>query len=70
LPGYNVERAKAMSDSDVDALLNETEGKLTLHEMEHADDVMLERAGVISRDQVHVGGVMDTRSAQKPVSPL
>jgi hypothetical protein len=29
---------------------------------------MLERAGVCSRKQVTVGGVMDTRSAQKPVS--
>ena len=36
--------------------------------MEHADDIMLERANVISRDKVHVGGVMDTRSAKKPVS--
>ncbi|MBV9469221.1 MAG: hypothetical protein JO316_16255 [Abitibacteriaceae bacterium] len=68
LPGYDVERAKAMSDAEVDSLLAQTEGKLTLHEMEHADDVMLERAGVIERDAVHVGGVMDTRSAQKPVS--
>jgi hypothetical protein len=68
LPGYNVESAKALSDADVEALLNETDGKLTLHQMEHADDVMLERAGVIDRDQVTVGGVMDTRSAQKPVS--
>lgn len=68
LPGFDVARAKALSDGEVDALLNETEGKLTLHEMEHADDVMLERAGVISREQVHVGGVMDTRSATKPVS--
>ena len=68
LPGYDVERAGAMSDGDVEALLGETDGKLTLHEMEHADDVMLERAGVISRAQVHVGGVMDTRSATKPVS--
>ncbi|HEX8235659.1 MAG TPA: hypothetical protein VF600_06850 [Abditibacteriaceae bacterium] len=68
LPGHTVESAKAMSDREVDELLNVTDGKLTLHEMEHADDVMLERAGVISRDAVHVGGVMDTRSAQKPVS--
>jgi hypothetical protein len=68
LPGHTVESAKAMSDDEIAALLDQTDGKLTLHEMEHADDVMLERAGVISRDQVHVGGVMDTRSAQKPVS--
>ncbi|HEX8550531.1 MAG TPA: hypothetical protein VF681_03135 [Abditibacteriaceae bacterium] len=68
LPGHTVESAKAMSDTEIASLLDETDGKLTLHEMEHADDVMLERAGVISRDAVHVGGVMDTRSAQKPVS--
>jgi hypothetical protein len=68
LPGFDVESAKALSDEQVDALLDETQGKLTLHEMEHADDVMLERAGVVERNQVHVGGVMDTRSAQKPVS--
>ena len=68
LPGYDVERAKNMSDAEVEALLYSTEGKLTLREMEHADDIMLERAGVCSRKQVTVGGVMDTRSATKPVS--
>ncbi len=68
LPGYDVERAKNLSDAEIEALLNSTDGKLTLREMEHADDVMLERAGVCSRKQVTVGGVMDTRSAQKPVS--
>lgn len=68
LPGYDVESAKNLTDAEVEALLNTTEGKLTLREMEHADDVMLERAGVCSRKQVTVGGVMDTRSATKPVS--
>ncbi len=68
LPGYTVESAKALSDAQVDQLLDKTDGKLELHEMEHADDVMLERAGVVSRDRVHVGGVMDTRSSQKPTS--
>ncbi len=68
LPGYDVDSAKLLSDADVEAILGETGGKLTLHNMEHADDVMLERAGVCDRSQVSVGGVMDTRSAQKPVS--
>jgi len=68
MPGYDVETAKNLSDAEVEAILNLTEGKLTLREMEHADDVMLERAGVCSRKLVTVGGVMDTRSAQKPVS--
>lgn len=67
LPGFDVEKAKLLSDAQVDELLDKTEGKLELHEMEHADDVMLERAGVIERSQVTVGGIMDTRSAQKPV---
>ena len=68
LPGYDVEKAKLLTDTEVEELLDATDGKLTLHEMEHADDVMLERARVISRDKVHVGGVMDTRSEKKPVS--
>jgi hypothetical protein len=68
LPGYDVEKAKLLTEREVEELLDATDGKLTLHEMEHADDIMLERAGVVARDQVHVGGVMDTRSAKKPVS--
>ncbi len=68
LPGFDVESAKALSDNEVELLLGKTDGKLTLHDMEHADDVMLERAGVCGREQVTVGGVMDTRSAHKPVS--
>lgn len=68
LPGYDIERAKSLSDAEVEALLEATDGKLTLHEMEHADDVILEEAGVCSREQVTVGGIMDTRSAKKPVS--
>jgi len=69
LPGYTVERAKALSDAEVTALLDQTDGKLELHHMEHADDLLLERVGVVeSRDQVEVGGVMDTRHAKKPVT--
>jgi hypothetical protein len=68
LPGFDVDSAKALTDAEVEALLGETDGKLTLYNMEHADDVMLERAGICERDQVTVGGVMDTRNATKPVS--
>ena len=69
LPGYSVERAKAMSDEEVEKLLDEREGKLELHQMEHADDILLERAGVVdSRDKVEVGGIIDTRNSKKPVS--
>ncbi len=68
LPGYSTESARAMSDADVEALLDKTNGVLTLEKMEHADDVMLELAGVCDRDRVIVGGVVDTRNPQKPLS--
>ena len=69
LPGYTVECAKAMSDADVEALLERTNGLLELRHMEHADDILLQRVGVVEHpDQVEVGGVMDTRHPKKPVS--
>jgi hypothetical protein len=69
MPGSSVERAKAMTDAEVEALLDARQGLLELHEMEHADDVLLQRVGVVqSPEQVTVGGVMDTRHARKPVS--
>ncbi len=68
MPGYDVEAAKAMSDEEVAALLNKTNGILALENMEHADDIMLELAGICSRDRVTVGGVVDTRNPKKPLS--
>ncbi len=69
LPGYSVARAKAMTDAEVEALLQRTNGLLELRRMEHADDVLLQRAGVVDHpEQVEVGGVMDTRHPKKPVS--
>ncbi|WP_071518416.1 saccharopine dehydrogenase-like oxidoreductase [Geitlerinema sp. PCC 9228] len=68
MPGYDVEKAHAMSDEEVVALLEQTNGILTLENMEHADDLMLEMAGIVSRDRVSVGGVVDTRNPQKPLS--
>ena len=69
LPGFSVERAKAMTDEDVEALLERTNGLLELRHMEHADDLLLQRVGVVDGlEQVEVGGVMDTRHSTKPVS--
>ncbi len=68
LPGYDVEKAKAMSDAEVEALLEETNGLLKLENMEHADDIMLELAGICDRDRVTVGGIVDTRNPKKPLS--
>jgi hypothetical protein len=69
LPGYNVEKAEALSDEEVEALLDARQGRLEFQEMEHADDLLLERVGVVqNRNKVVVGGVMDTHSGKKPVT--
>jgi hypothetical protein len=68
MPGYDVEKARAMSDDEVAALLDQTNGIISLENMEHADDIMLELAGVCDRDRVTVGGVVDTRNSKKPLS--
>ena len=68
MPEYDVEKARAMSDEEVKALLDKTNGIISLENMEHADDIMLELAGICDRSQVTVGGVVDTRNAKKPLS--
>jgi hypothetical protein len=68
MPEYDVERASAMTDEEVAALLNQTNGIISLENMEHADDIMLELAGICDRDRVTVGGVVDTRNPKKPLS--
>jgi hypothetical protein len=68
LPGYTIEQARAMTDTEVESLLAETGGLLTLENMEHADDIMLELAGICDRDRVTVGGIVDTRNSKKPLS--
>ena len=68
MPEYNVETARAMSDREVALLLDKTNGIIALENMEHADDIMLELAGICNRDRVTVGGVVDTRNPKKPLS--
>ena len=68
MPKYDVETARAMTDQEVAALLDQTNGIIALENMEHADDIMLELAGICDRDRVTVGGVVDTRNAKKPLS--
>lgn len=68
MPGFDVETARAMTDEEVAALLDKTNGILALENMEHADDIMLELAGICDRDRVTVGGVVDTRNPKKPLS--
>jgi sugar phosphate isomerase/epimerase len=68
MSGYTVDMAMAMTDAEVEALLETTNGLITLEHMEHADDIMLERMGICDRNRVTVGGVVDTRNPKKPLS--
>ncbi len=68
MPGYDVEKVRTLSDADIERILDECNGVLHLEDMEHADDVLLERAGVVAAEKVRVGGLVDTRQAKKPVS--
>jgi hypothetical protein len=68
LDGYDIETARAMSDEEIEALVDEHDGQLEFHDMEHADDVLLERAGICDAEDVTVGGVLDLRSDEKPTT--
>lgn len=68
LAGFNVAKVSMMSDAEIEAELEKRNGLLELVNMEHADDVMLEAAGVVNRGKVKVGGLVDTRNPKKPVS--
>jgi hypothetical protein len=68
LEGFDAKRVACMSDDEISEELGLRNGLLKLVDMEHADDVILELAGVCSRDRVRVGGLVDTRNAKKPVS--
>jgi hypothetical protein len=68
LEGFDAKRVACMSDDEIAEELEVRGGLLKLVDMEHADDVILELAGVCPRDRVRVGGLVDTRNAKKPVS--
>lgn len=68
LKGFDADKVATMADAEIEAELEKRNGILELHNMEHADDIILELAGICRRDQVTVGGIVDTRNAKKPVS--
>lgn len=68
LPGFTAEKVQAMTDAEIEAELDARNGLIELVNMEHADDVILELAGICPREAVTVGGLVDTRNAKKPVS--
>ncbi len=68
LDGYDIETARDMSEEEIEALIEEHDGTLEFHDMEHADDVLLERAGICDAEDVSVGGILDVRSDEKPTT--
>ena len=66
MEGFDAERVAAMSDEAIMQELDKRNGLLELVNMEHADDILLEWAGICDRSKVTVGGVVDTRNAKKP----
>jgi len=57
-----------MTDAEVEALLDSTGGLLKLENMEHADDIMLELAGICDRDRITLGSVVHTRNSKKTLN--
>jgi len=68
LEEYDIESAREMSDAEIEAVIDDHDGRLEFEDMEHADDVLLERAGICDAADVTVGGVLDVRSDEKPVT--
>ena len=68
LDGYDIETAREMSEEEIEDLIEDHDGRLEFHDMEHADDVLLERAGVCDAEDVSVGGILDIHQDEKPTT--
>jgi len=68
LDGYDIETARDLSDGEIEEIVEEHDGVIEFNDMEHADDVLLERAGICDADDVTVGGILDVRSDEKPTT--
>ncbi|WP_128477539.1 transcriptional regulator [Halorussus pelagicus] len=68
LDDYDMETAREMSEDEIEAVVAEHDGVIEFEDMEHADDVLLERAGICDAEDVTVGGVLDVRNDEKPTT--
>ncbi|AQL44397.1 transcriptional regulator [Halorientalis sp. IM1011] len=68
LPGYDIDDAREMSDAEIEAVIDDHDGVIEFEDMEHADDVLLERAGICDAEDVTVGGILDVTSDEKPTT--
>jgi Fe-S cluster biogenesis protein NfuA len=68
LDAYDIETARELSDEEIEEIIDEHDGVIEFEDMEHADDVLLERAGICDAEDVTVGGILDVRSDEKPTT--
>ncbi|WP_306059341.1 transcriptional regulator [Natronococcus wangiae] len=68
LPEYDIATARDLSDAEIEEIIDDRDGVIEFEDMEHADDVLLERAGICDAEDVTVGGVLDVRSDEKPTT--
>jgi hypothetical protein len=68
LDGYDLETARDLTDEEIEEIVDEHDGVIEFNDMEHADDVLLERAGICDAEDVTVGGILDVRSDEKPTT--
>ncbi|ELZ89580.1 hypothetical protein C453_00145 [Haloferax elongans ATCC BAA-1513] len=68
LPEYDINDAREMSDEEIAEVIDEHDGVIEFNDMEHADDVLLERAGICDAEDVTVGGILDVTSDEKPTT--
>ncbi|WP_222920325.1 transcriptional regulator [Natrinema sp. SYSU A 869] len=68
LPKYDIETARELSESEIEGIIDDHDGAIEFEDMEHADDVLLERAGVCDAEDVTVGGILDVRNDEKPTT--
>ncbi|WP_101294693.1 saccharopine dehydrogenase family protein [Halegenticoccus soli] len=68
LDGYDLDAVRDLTDEEIEEIIDARGGVLEFRDMEHADDVLLERAGICDAADVTVGGVLDVRSDEKPTT--
>ncbi len=68
LPEYDIETARDLSEAEIEAIIDDHDGVIEFEDMEHADDVLLERAGICAAEDVSVGGILDVHSDEKPTT--
>lgn len=68
LPGYDLETVAEMTDEEIEEVLEEHGGRLEFSDMEHADDILLEKAGICDAEDVRVGGILDVTQDEKPTT--